>query len=227
MPGSPRRVHQVVDTRRDHAEVLGHQGERAQPRPGGVDDRPARSRIPGALAGRQGVAGDPPPGLERAEVVDPEAVVEGGAAAQALDPPALAVARHRIPVVGRVAPQLAVGRERVRRHAGHEVGPEEVRVGRHVGGVGGHVEGDVAHDADAAVGRVGAQGAPLAVEAHLVGEGVRPGRVDPVVDPVPVELAEACDLDARDRPRGDEPGSRARRRTPTGWRRASRARRAR
>ena len=47
-----------------------------------------------------------------------------------------------------------------------------------------------------AVGGVRPQRAPLAVEAHLVGQRVGAREADPVVDPVRVALAEGGELDA-------------------------------
>ena len=63
-------------------------------------------------------AGHRPVGDEAAEVVDARQVDELERAAEALDPPAVAVGAHRGPVVERVAPELARLRERVGRDAG-------------------------------------------------------------------------------------------------------------
>ena len=53
---------------------------------------------------------------------------------------------------------------------------------------GRDIDGDVAEDAHATLGRIGAQPAPLAIEAHLVGDGAAPGEPLPVADPVAVAL---------------------------------------
>ena len=82
---------------------------------------------------------------------------------------------QRVPVVERVAPVLAVAREEVGRHAGDDAALEELRVGAVVGAVRRDVDGHVAEDAHAALGRVRAERAPLALEAHLPGRR-RPAR---------------------------------------------------
>ena len=81
---------------------------------------------------------------EAAEVVDPEDVDEGERPPQALDPPAVALSRQRVPVVERVAPLLPDVVERVGRCAGDEVpGEEDLRMGRVVAAAGGDVDRDV------------------------------------------------------------------------------------
>ena len=62
--------------------------------------------------------GDLPDAEEAQDVVDAESVEVLGHGAQAGLPPGIAVLGHRIPVVGREAPVLAVFREGVRRCAG-------------------------------------------------------------------------------------------------------------
>jgi len=103
-------------------------------------------------------------------VIDARQVDTGEGAAEALDPPAVAVGAHRRPVVDRVAPQLTGLRERVGRHAGDDGVLEELRVGAMVGAVVGDVDRHVAEDPHAALCRMSAERLPLALEAHLVGE---------------------------------------------------------
>ena len=69
-----------------------------------------------------------PVGDEAAEVVDPGDVDELERAPEALDPPAVALAPHRAPVVDRLAPELALGMRDVGRGAGDEVLGEELGV---------------------------------------------------------------------------------------------------
>ena len=64
------------------------------------------------------------------------------------------VARARVPVVERVAPELAVARVRVRRDARDAAVLEELRVGAVVGAAGRDVDRQVADQAHAALGRV-------------------------------------------------------------------------
>ena len=73
-------------------------------------------------------------------------------------------------------------------YAGHGVVEEQLRVGLVVGAARGDVDRHVADQPHAALGRVGAQRAPLAVEAHLVRDRA-PG-LRPVADPVRAALAE-------------------------------------
>jgi hypothetical protein len=58
----------------------------------------------------------------------------------------------------------------------------------------GHVDGKVADDPDAALGSVGADCGPLALETDLVCEGARPREPLPTRRPVRVAVAEALDL---------------------------------
>ena len=67
---------------------------------------------------------------EAAEVVDAREVEELERAPEALGPPAVAAALHRRPVVDRVAPQLALVGEQVRRRARLHAGAEQLGVAR-------------------------------------------------------------------------------------------------
>src|SRR5439155_26210501 len=77
------------------------------------------------------------------------------------------------PVVMRMAPELAVATEGIRRTAGDDRGfarlieEEEFGVSPDVGGVEGDEDGDVADETDALVGCAGAEIAPLALEEVL------------------------------------------------------------
>ena len=222
MPGKPSAARRRVDGRGDHAEVLGDQRQRRRARraaasngarPGPRCQRP-RQRVAGAARHR-------PVGDEAAEVVDPREVVELERAPQALDPPAVAAALQRRPVVQRVAPQLALVGVRVGRRAGHRVVAEQLRVGAVVGRPGRDVDRHVADQLHAALLGVRAQRRPLAVEPHLVGD--RAARVRPVVDPVRVALAEVQLGRLAAPARAARRAARARRRTPTPTCTASRA----
>ena len=116
-------------------------------------------------------------------MVDPREVEQVQRAPHPLHPPAVAAALQRRPVIQRVAPQLAVAGVRVGRGAGDQPGLEQLGVEAVVAAAGRDVDGDVAEDPHAALGGVGAQRAPLAVEAHLVGDGAAPGEPLPVADP--------------------------------------------
>ena len=115
-------------------------------------------------------------------MVDAHDVADLERGAQAVAPPGVAVGAVCRPIVERVAPQLAVGGEIIRRHAGHGDGQEgfgveleEMRRGPGVGGVGRHENREVADDAHAALLRGGAELRPLA-EEQILAEAVGVGR---------------------------------------------------
>ncbi len=153
-----------------------------------------RTALPGALERVLGVGGHGPVGDEAAEVVDAGEVEELEDALEACRPPRVALPPQRRPVIERVAPELALVGERVRRHAGHGAGLEDLRMRELVGRALGDVDRDVADQLHPAVGGVGAQGAPFAVEAHLVVERLQAGEGDPVLDPAGRALAEVQPL---------------------------------
>ena len=140
---------------RDHAEVLGDQRQarrapRARRRTGA---RPARGcQRPAQRVAR--AARHRPVGDEAAEVVDPREVVELERAAEALGPPAVAAPLQRRPVVQRVAPQLALVGERVRRRAGDRAVAEQLGMRAVVGRARRDVDRHVADQPHAALGGV-------------------------------------------------------------------------
>ena len=112
-------------------------------------------------------------------MVNADDVVQPAGAVDAADPPAEAVLAHPIPVVQGVAPELAVGAEIVGRHTGYGLGNqrfiqlEELRLRPHVSGIHGHIDGQVADDADALRVDIVAQPLPLAEEQVLqIGEEI-------------------------------------------------------
>ena len=146
------RVPQGVDLRRQLAQVLGDEADVREPPgkdPQQVHPRPGH---PMAAPGGGISIGDGPVPLKAPEVVQPQQVIQPPGTVHPADPPAEAVGLHGVPVVQGIAPQLAVGGEIVRRHPGHLLGHQvfvqlEAAGGRpHVGGVHGHVNGQVADD---------------------------------------------------------------------------------
>ncbi len=149
-------------------------GSPPRPRRSGFEERqrrgprPIRRRAPSARVGRH-----LPVGGEAAEVVDAHEVGELEAAAQAVDPPAVAVLRHAVPAVERVAPALAGGAEVVGRHAGDVARPaalvevEQLLMRPHVGAVVRDVDRQVAEQADTAPRGGAAQLPPLGEEEEL------------------------------------------------------------
>ena len=133
-----------------------------------------RAAVPASLERVGCAARDRPVGDEPAEVVDPGDVDELERAPEPLHPPAEALVAHRAPVVHGLAPELALGMGDVRRRAGDELLREELRMRGDLGALLGDVDRDVADQVDPALARVPPQLAPLAVEAHLVGERAGP-----------------------------------------------------
>ena len=72
-----------------------------------------------------------------------------------------------------------------------------------VGAARRHVDRHVAEQPHPALVGIAAQRAPLALEADLVIDGIRPGEALPVLDPVAVALAEICSLGGVTGARGD------------------------
>jgi len=155
------------DAGREEAEVLGDEGQLAQVALEFVEKRHAGPLGPRAVAGVGGTERHLPVGLEPAEVVEAHEVVHGERGAHAALPPAVAIRRHRAPVVDRVAPVLAGGREIVRRGAGDARGGavgrglEELGLRPHLDGVARDVDGHVADDEDSAGVRVLLERGPL------------------------------------------------------------------
>src|ERR1039458_6661363 len=106
------------DRGRDDAEILGHDGQVAELRCDGLEKLDAGAGRPAAVDGGGFAAGHVPEGLESAEMVDADDVEQSKNGANALDPPAVAVALHLVPTVNRIAPQLAAGAEVIGWHAG-------------------------------------------------------------------------------------------------------------
>ncbi len=196
--GQPERVAQPLDGRRDDPEVLGDErqpGRRDAQRPRGRGERrTSRPADPAPAAGVGRARGRRPIGHEAAEVVDAREVEKVERACQTPHPPAVASPAQRRPVVDRVAPQLALVGVGVGRRPGLHAVAEQLRVRAMVGAAGRHVDRHVADDAHAALRRVAAQRAPLALEAHLVGHRASARERLPVPDPVGVALAEGLGL---------------------------------
>ena len=229
MPGNPsasrRRSTAGVITPRSSA-ISGSSRRAGQIASRGVERRPPGPTPPAAGQRVAGAARHRPVRHEAAEVVDPGDVVELERAPQALGPPAVAAALERGPVVERVAPQLALVGVGVGRRARDRVVGEQLRMRAVVDRAGRDVDRHVADQPHAARLGVLAQGGPLAVEPHLVGDRAARAEARPVVDPERVALAEV-ELGRPSRPaRAGRPAGPARPRTPTPTCTASRGGRA-
>ena len=106
-------------------------------------------------------------------MVNADGVEQAGGALHPSDPPAEAVPLLGRPVVQGVAPQLALLREVVRRHARHPAGPPRLvqqelpPLAPHVGAVQGHIDGQIPDDPHPQAVGVVLQGLPLGEEPEL------------------------------------------------------------
>ena len=139
--GEPGVLKELVDVGGQDAEVFGDELRAVEPVAQHAEQAHAGAVVPLALLRGLRVVGAGPVGRERAEVVEAEDVIHLDGAFDAADPPAEAVLAHGVPVVERVAPELAVLGEVVRRDAGDLlrdvllVELEELRLAPDVGGV--------------------------------------------------------------------------------------------
>ena len=158
MPGKAKLVAERVDFGRDEAEVFGDQRQGAQGGFESAEELEAGSFDPLAVDRRFFFGGDGPVGLEAAEVVEADDVVELAGAAHAVDPPGEALLGEHIPAIEGVAPALAGGGEVVGRDAGDADGlevvveVEELGMDPDVGRIHVDEDGHVAEDADRVLG---------------------------------------------------------------------------
>ena len=164
---------ELFDLGRGVAQILGDEIDLGKPVFEHAHEIHAGAGLPAAAPGGRVAEGHGPVALKAAEVVDADHVVELLGAVDAADPPAEAVALHCVPVVERVAPELAVLCEGIGRHAGHLAGHalavelEVFGLRPDVRGVERHIDGHVADEADALAVGVIAQRLPLAEEEDL------------------------------------------------------------
>ena len=148
---------EFVDLLGDDTEIFGDERKIAEDIAETLEEVMAGGFDPLAVDGGLFVGGDGPVGLEAAEVIEADDVVEGEGAANAGDPPVEAVVFEDVPAVEGIAPALAGGGEVVWGDAGDaegaEVGVELEDAGRRpdVGGVVVNEDGDVAEDAGSCV----------------------------------------------------------------------------
>ena len=119
-------------------------------------------------------AGNRPVGFKATEVVDTNQIDVFEDGFEALDPPFKAVFCQHVPVVNRVAPELAGFAEVVRRNARHFSGlagvgieTEDFGVSPNVGAIVRDIDGDIAEDFDAPRVGVLLEGCPLSIEFVL------------------------------------------------------------
>ena len=171
--GVARSLEELGHAGGDQAEVFGDDRHVAQTRPDGVEQIHARAFQPIADDGVLGRIRDGIIFVKAAEVVDAGHVVELGSRRDAVDPPLVAGGLEVLPVIQRVAPQLAGRGEIVRRAARHADGmallvqPEHLGVGPGVRAVHGDINRNVAKELDAQGIDVAAELLPLLIEQIL------------------------------------------------------------
>src|SRR5208337_2884543 len=123
-----------------------------------------------------GFAGRNLPALRKpAKMIETDVVEIVREPAHAVDPPRISLLPHHVPAIKRIAPALAVLAEKIRRHAGDDLGIEygvqakQIRMGPDIGAVEIHKDGDVAHDANGMLRAVGTKRLPLLEEKELHG----------------------------------------------------------
>ena len=220
--GEAELAAQPDDRLRDHAEILGDDGELAELALDRAEHGGARAAPPAAvLRGRLALAAPPsrrrsrgsgrPASGRRARTCGGSARSTSGSRPRA----SRSSRRAGCPTAGR-SPRTGRAARRRRRPAGRGRGcarwsaPSVRDVDRHV-----------AEEAHAALRRVRAQRLPFALEPHLVLDGAAVG--DPVVEPVRVAGAERVGLVLGHAARADRRGCRASRRRPRATCRASRS----
>ena len=160
---------QPDDVVRQEAEVLRNETQVREALLHGADEVVARPLDPLAAAGGLVAVGDGPVALQP----DADDVEQPRGCCDALLPPGVIRLAHTLPVIERVAPQLAVGREIVGRaacHAGWKPGLVQLEQGRvrpHVAGVIGYIDRQIADDLQPKRVYIAAQRVPLAEEEIL------------------------------------------------------------
>ena len=148
-------------------QILGNDGQLAKGSFQRIEQLHAGAILPLAGAGGGAVRRDGPIGIEAAEVVDAQQVVDAQCVAHPAHPPRVAGLFVVVPVVQRVAPQLTVCREVIRRAARHTgkaaVGVQLKQRAAHpcIHRVGRDVDGDVAQDLHVLFVGVGLHRLPL------------------------------------------------------------------
>ena len=149
------------------AQILGNDGQLAKGSFQRIEQLHAGAVLPLAGAGGGAVRRDGPIGIEAAEVVDAQQVVDAQCVAHPAHPPRVASLFVVGPVVQRVAPQLTVGREVIRRAARHTgkaaVGIQLKQRAAHpcIHRVGRDIDGDVAQNLHVLFVGVGLHRLPL------------------------------------------------------------------
>mmetsp|Transcript_57671 Transcript_57671/g.135803 ORF Transcript_57671/g.135803 Transcript_57671/m.135803 type:complete len:460 (-) Transcript_57671:536-1915(-) len=171
--GEATAVAQRMDVVGDEAQVLGHDGQRAQGLLDRVEQRHAGAGLPFTTLGIGAVAGDFVVAGKAAEVVDAEDIRLAECALHARRPPGVVLGGHPVPAVQRVAPALAQRPEVIGRHASDDGGLEvvievvQVRARPAVGTVVRDEDRQVTHDVHATRVGIGLERPNLHIELPL------------------------------------------------------------
>src|SRR4051812_4747582 len=171
--GEAQLIAQLLYVGRNYAQILGDDRESSQRITHRLEQRCAWAGHPAAIDGSFLAGRHLPVGHEAAEVIQPRDIDQCQCRAEALDPPAVALAGQHIPAIQRVAPQLPGEAEVIRWYAGHSdrmaflVQREDLAVGPDIRAIIGYEDRDVADDLDAALVGVALQARPLAKELVL------------------------------------------------------------
>src|SRR5262245_5219734 len=109
-------VAECVDVGRDEPQVFDDEWEGAQFAPYRAEEVSARTRHPSAGLGRRRLGWDVPGGRERTEMIQANHIHVSQQGSHAVYPPTIAGPTKGVPIIDRIAPQLPLGAERVRRH---------------------------------------------------------------------------------------------------------------
>ena len=130
--GQAEGAAQLIDVGRDDAKILGDQRQLRMIGAQRAKQRVARRRFPVPFARGSGERGHRPVGRQSAKVIDPNQIEAPQLLREPRAPESEAIPLRLFPVVERIAPELPVGREIVRRHPGQQRRPAR----RHRGGTG-------------------------------------------------------------------------------------------
>ncbi len=170
----PEPFSEVFHIVADNAEVFGHQRQIRKPLEAGLQKMVGGPGNPVAVPRFRSLGRYLPIRLQAPEMIDPDQLEQMALAFQSFQPPLVAISRHRVPVIQRVAPVLAVGGKIVRRNTGNDswIPPgiefEQMPVRPDIGAVVGNKNRNVTEQQNAFSPGVVPQALPLVIEDELL-----------------------------------------------------------